>query len=287
MTNLTPTRKEDMSTTEIEKFQFQNVPSADEGGLIINAEVRVVSIEGEPWFVAKDVTSVLGFSKAGDAIKYLDDDEKSVIAGRIVGITNPLSGRGDISIINESGLYSLILRSRKPQAKAFKKWVTAEVLPTIRKTGAYVDPNTELANKIAAGDVEAMMEGFAKTLQIAQEARAKVRELETKVEEDKPYVEASKEFFDMEGLYSLRDAARKMGVPPFTFNDILRSWNWIDEKGTAAKAYAVSMGYAENRVYIHPGSGAATTQGRLTNKGLERAAIKLEKEGAWVGYAAR
>ncbi|UAJ16399.1 antirepressor [Mycobacterium phage Newrala] len=279
MTNLTPTRKEDVSTTEIEKFQFQNVPSADEGGLIINAEVRVVSIDGEPWFVAKDVRDVLGLGRS--SIALLDADEKGVQT-----LDSP-SGQQKYTVINESGLYSLILRSSKPQAKAFKKWVTAEVLPTIRKTGAYVDPNTELANKIAAGDVEAMMEGFAKTLQIAQEARAKVRELEAKVEEDKPYVEASKEFFDMEGLYSLRDAARKMGVPPFAFNDILRSWNWIDEKGTAAKAYAVSMGYAENRVYIHPGSGAATTQGRLTNKGLERAAIKLEKEGAWVGYAAR
>ncbi|AEJ95065.1 putative antirepressor [Mycobacterium phage Gladiator] len=279
MTNLTPTRKEDVSTTEIEKFQFQNVPSADEGGLIINAEVRVVSIDGEPWFVAKDVRDVLGLGRS--SIALLDADEKGVQT-----LDSP-SGQQKYTVINESGLYSLILRSSKPQAKAFKKWVTAEVLPTIRKTGAYVDPNTELANKIAAGDVEAMMEGFAKTLQIAKEARAKVRELEAKVEEDKPYVEASKEFFDMEGLYSLRDAARKMGVPPFAFNDILRSWNWIDEKGTAAKAYAVSMGYAENRVYIHPGSGAATTQGRLTNKGLERAAIKLEKEGSWVGYAAR
>ncbi|QAY12962.1 anti-repressor Ant [Mycobacterium phage JewelBug] len=278
MTNLTPTRKEDMSTTEIEKFQFQNVPSADEGGLIINAEVRVVSIDGEPWFVAADVCRILGIQNPTDALKSLDNDERASFN---------LGPSTSANIVNEPGLYSLILRSRKPEAKVFKRWITHEVLPTIRKTGAYVDPNTELANKIAAGDVEAMMEGFAKTLQIAQEARAKVRELEAKVEEDKPYVEASKEFFDMEGLYSLRDAARKMGVPPFAFNDILRSWNWIDEKGTAAKAYAVSMGYAENRVYIHPGSGAATTQGRLTNKGLERAAIKLEKEGAWVGYAAR
>ncbi|AVP42191.1 hypothetical protein SEA_SUPERAWESOME_72 [Mycobacterium phage SuperAwesome] len=282
MTNLTPTRKEDVSTTEIEKFQFQNVPSTDEGGLIINTEVRVVSIDGEPWFVAKDVTDILGFKDSVNAIKQHVLPGQSTVVDCHLGGPNPRR-----TVINESGLYRLIMRSNVPAAAKFQAWVTDEVLPTIRKTGAYVDPNTELANKIAAGDVEAMMEGFAKTLQIAKEARAKVRELEAKVEEDKPYVEASKEFFDMEGLYSLRDAARKMGVPPFAFNDILRSWNWIDEKGTAAKAYAVSMGYAENRVYIHPGSGAATTQGRLTNKGLERAAIKLEKEGAWVGYAAR
>lgn len=246
-----------------------------------NREIRVITIEGDPWFVAGDITDVLGIGRVQEATRYLDDDEK----GRC--LVNTPSGDQQVSIISESGLYSLILRSRKPQAKAFKKWVTAEVLPTIRKTGAYVDPNAELANRIATGDVEAIMEGFAQTLKIAQEARAELAKANEQIAIDKPYVEASKEFFDMEGLYSLRDAARKLGVPPFTFNDILRSWGWIDEKGTAAKAYAVSSGYAENRIYIHPGSGAGTTQGRLTNKGLERAAIKLEKDGTWVTYATR
>lgn len=270
-----------MTNTQIEKFQFQNVPTADDGGLIIDATVRVVSLGDEPWFVAKDVCDVLGLSNTTEALKGLDEDEKHQLTANII---NPEVGGRGTYVINESGLYSLVLRSRKPQAKAFKKWITAEVLPTIRKTGgAYIKPGSQAEFDLTNPDTA--LEKLAEVIQIAQAARAKVTELETKVESDAPYVEASKEFFDMEGLYSLRDAARKLGVPPFTFNDILRSWNWIDEKGTAAKAYAVSMGYAENRIYIHPGSGAATTQGRLTGKGLERAAIKLEKEGAWVGYA--
>ncbi|QJD50275.1 antirepressor [Mycobacterium phage Iwokeuplikedis] len=269
-----------MSTTTIEKFQFQNVPSADEGGLVIDTQVRVVVLDGEPWFIAKDVTDILGFKKSYEAVtQHILPDQRTTV--------NCGSGPNPVrTAISEAGLYRLIMRSNVPAAAKFQAWVTDEVLPTIRKTGAYVDPSSELAGRIAAGDVDAMIQGFAKTLQIAQEARAALAKAEEKLAVDAPKVRAADEFFDMEGLYSLRDAARKFGVPPFTFNDILRSWGWIDEKGTAAKAYAVSMGYAENRIYIHPGSGAATTQGRLTGKGLERAAIKLEKEGTWVGYAA-
>ncbi|ACE79994.1 putative antirepressor [Mycobacterium phage Pukovnik] len=271
MTTLTSTERERMS--EIEKFQFQNVPSADEGGLVINAEVRVVTIEGEPWFVAKDVCEVLGLTNPTVVVSRLDADERAKFD---LGPFAPAA-----NVVNESGLYALIVRSDKPQAKAFRKWVTSEVLPTIRKTGGYLSPELDLS------DPDVALAKLIEVAKAAQEARAKAAFLENKIAVDAPKVRAAEEFFDMEGLFSLRDSARKLGVPPFTFNDHLRSWGWIDEKGTAAKAYAVSMGYAENRIYIHPGSGAATTQGRLTAKGLERAAIKLDKEGTWVGYAAR
>ncbi|AEL17890.1 anti-repressor Ant [Mycobacterium phage Trixie] len=256
-----------MSNIEIFKFQDR-------------APVRTIAIDGEPWFVAKDIAEALGLGRTQEATKHLDDDEKG---GCVVGTP---SGDQQVSVINESGLYSLILRSRKPEAKAFKRWITHEVLPTIRKTkGAYIAPGSQAELDLTNPDTA--LEKLIEVAKIAQEARAALAVAEERIAIDKPYVEASKQFFDSEGLYSLRDSARKLGIPPFTFNDILRSWGWIDEKGTAAKAYAVSMGFAENRIYIHPGSGAGTTQGRLTNKGLERAAIKLEKEGAWVGYAAR
>ena len=94
--------------------------------------VRVVDIDGEPWFVAADVCRVLALTNTSEAVKCLDDDEQSKYC---LG-----SGGSDRVIINESGLYNLIFRSRKPEAKKFRKWVTAEVLPSIRKTGAYVAP---------------------------------------------------------------------------------------------------------------------------------------------------
>lgn len=96
------------------------------------SEVRTVIVDGEPWFSAADVCSVLGVKNHRDALMHLDADEKGVVSSDTPG------GIQQISIINESGLYALVLRSRKPEAKPFIKWVTKEVLPAIRKTGQYV-----------------------------------------------------------------------------------------------------------------------------------------------------
>ena len=97
--------------------------------------VRAVMRDGEPWFVAKDVCECLELSNAAQALSYLDEDEKSIITNDTLNDSSGL--RKDSRIIPESGLYSLILRSRKPEAKEFKRWVTREVLPSIRKTGQY------------------------------------------------------------------------------------------------------------------------------------------------------
>lgn len=93
---------------------------------------------GEPWFVGKDVASVLGYAKTRNAIaNHVDDDDK-----KDAPIQGALGGEQNMTIINESGLYSLILSSKLPTAKKFKHWVTSEVLPTIRKHGAYMTPET-------------------------------------------------------------------------------------------------------------------------------------------------
>lgn len=97
----------------------------------VTQSVRVVLIEGAAWFVAADVCKVLAITNNRDAITRLDDDERGV------GIIDTPSGQQEMGIINESGLYSLILTSRKPEAKAFKKWVTSEVLPALRQQGQY------------------------------------------------------------------------------------------------------------------------------------------------------
>lgn len=94
-------------------------------------EMRTVTIDGEPWVVAKDVCDILELGNHRSSLALLDDDEKGVHT------VDTLGGSQQVSIINEPGLYSLILRSRKPEAKAFKRWITHEVLPAIRKTGAY------------------------------------------------------------------------------------------------------------------------------------------------------
>lgn len=102
-----------------------------------NAPVRVQVINGETWFVAKDVCRILGIINHKDAIsKTLDDDERGV-ATIYPRSSNGVVQRRDVNVINESGLYSLVFHSRKPDAKKFRKWVTGEVLPSIRRTGGY------------------------------------------------------------------------------------------------------------------------------------------------------
>lgn len=100
--------------------------------------IRHVMIDGDPWFVLVDVCRVLEISNSRDSASSLDEDEKGVAT-----IDTP-GGLQESTVINESGLYSLTLRSRKPQAKVFKKWITSEVLPSIRKTGQYSRSKTGL-----------------------------------------------------------------------------------------------------------------------------------------------
>lgn len=99
-------------------------------------EIRLIDRSGEIWFVATDVAEVLGYRNAPDMTRNLDDDEKGTQIMRTPG------GDQELSIISESGLYAAILKSRKPEAKRFRKWVTSEVLPAIRQTGHYVLPAT-------------------------------------------------------------------------------------------------------------------------------------------------
>ena len=96
-----------------------------------NAPIRVQVINGETWFVAKDVCDNLGINKYRDAFTRLDDDE------RVYVLVDTLGGPQRVVAVNESGLYSLVFQSRKPGAKKFRKWVTMDVLPSIRKTGGY------------------------------------------------------------------------------------------------------------------------------------------------------
>jgi len=100
----------------------------------LGLEVRVVEIDGEGWLVGKDVAEVLGYSNTSDALKkHVDIEDKGVAK------CDTLGGSQEMTVINESGLYSLVLRSKLPGAKQFKRWVTSEVLPSIRKHGMYAE----------------------------------------------------------------------------------------------------------------------------------------------------
>ncbi|HHJ7292023.1 TPA: phage antirepressor [Streptococcus pyogenes] len=136
-------------------------------------EVRTVTIDDEPYFVGKDVAEILGYAKARNAIaSHVDDEDK-----KDAPIQGTLGGTQTMTIINESGLYSLILSSKLPQAKEFKRWVTSEVLPTIRKHGMYA--TDELLDN----------PDFAiATLQKLKEEREAKKLLEAQIEVDRPKV---------------------------------------------------------------------------------------------------
>lgn len=109
--------------------------------------VRVVECNGEPWFVASDVCRALEIDNT--ATRRLDEDEKAALRLTQTSSNGTEQGR-DVTIINEPGLYTLVLGSRKPEAKAFKRWITHEVIPSIRKTGSYSVPQAETAADVRA-----------------------------------------------------------------------------------------------------------------------------------------
>ena len=136
--------------------------------------VRVTMIDNEPWFVAADVCKALEIDPT--ATRRLDDDEKNTLR-----LTQGTSGNPNVTVVNESGLYSLVLGSRKPEAKMFKRWVTHDVIPTIRKHGVYMTPDA-LEKALLSPDY------LLKVVTALKNETDKRKALEKKVEQDKPKV---------------------------------------------------------------------------------------------------
>lgn len=140
---------------EVQLFNFEN------------HEVRSLLLNNEPWFVGKDVADVLGYSNSRKAMAdHVDDEDKEVLTSRNVTLEN-IPNRG-ITVVNESGLYSLILSSKLPSAKKFKRWVTSEVLPALRKTGQYQVKELSGSELMAKALIEAQSVLAAKDKQIEE-----------------------------------------------------------------------------------------------------------------------
>ena len=147
-------------------------------------EIRTIEKDGEPWFVGKDVAEILGYANASKAVStHVDDEDKTFIMLDIADSQNGnvLAGQSKTTIINESGLYSLVLSSKLPGAKQFKRWITSEVIPSIRKHGAYMTPET-LEKVLLSPDT--LMQ-LAQNLKDEQEKR---KALEAQIESQKPKV---------------------------------------------------------------------------------------------------
>lgn len=153
-------------------------------------QVRTVLIDGEPWFVAADIARILGYRMASDMTRRLDPEDRG---------TRPVrtpSGEQQMTVINEPGLYDAVLGSQVPGARNFKRWVTREVLPTIRKTGGY------------GGGIATMP--LSQQLAIAAEAARRAEELEALRAIEAPKAEAFDDFMNADGAYSMDAAAKSL-----------------------------------------------------------------------------
>lgn len=137
--------------------------------------VRTVTIDGEPWLVGKDIATALGYANTRKALNdHVDDEDKGVTK------CDTLGGAQEMTVINESGLYSLVLSSKLPTAKKFKHWITSEVLPTIRRTGGYI------ANAETMTDAEIMSKALLIAKQTIESREQRIQSLEAETERMKP-----------------------------------------------------------------------------------------------------
>jgi prophage antirepressor len=180
-------------------------------------QVRTMMIKGSPWFVAKDVCECLGITKHRDAVSRLDGDERGSVE------VDTLGGTQQMAAVNEYGLYSLVLSSRKPSAKAFKRWITHEVIPTIRKHGAYMTGET-LEQALTSPD---FLIRLATELKTEQEAR---KTAEAQIEADKPKVLFADSVAASHGSILVGELAKLLNQNGIDIGQN-RLFNWLRENG--------------------------------------------------------
>lgn len=232
--------------------QVQTIPFSFEGN-----QLNVIQLNEEPWFIAKEIGSILGYASAKDATRFLDEEEK----GRHLVPT--LGGNQEVTIINESGLYSLILRSKKAEAKQFKKWVTSEVLPSIRKNGAYLTTSKAeeiLANPdIIIGLATQVKESRAKITQLSQEIDDRnyvinVQEEQLKIQA--PAVEYYHKVLAASDTMNTNIIAKELGMSAVTLNKLLsKEYGIIYKQGDTwlPRARYQHMGFHRLKTHTYQG----------------------------------
>lgn len=225
-----------------------------------NKLVRTMNVSGEPWFVLKDVCDVLGLSTPARVAERLDSDEVSQ-----AHLIDSVGRSQEMTIISESGLYNVILRSDKPEAKPFRKWVTAVVLPSIRKNGGYIAGQEELSPQ----------ELMEKALLVAQKTLtdrdARIKELTAQNQIMQPKAEYFDELVARNLLTNFRETAKELGIKEKDFIGWLLDHRYVyrDQKNKLMPYAAKNNGLFE----VKEGKGRhndwAGTQTLITPKGRE------------------
>jgi prophage antirepressor-like protein len=214
-------------------------------------EIRVVEKEGQPWFVASDICKVLDVQNVTQALYRLDDDERSMFN---------IGRQGEANIVNEYGLYNLILASRKPEAKKFKRWVTHEVLPSIRKNGGYI------ANQESLTPEQIVAQALIVANNIIQEKDRLLAEQKPKVEFFDT-VANSKTALPMDRVAKVLD----MGIGRNKLFELLRDKKILDRNNIPYQTY-VDRGYFRvvEQKYTKPtGETVVTTKTLVYQRGVD------------------
>jgi anti-repressor protein len=248
---------------DMKEFYFGNTP------------IRVIEKDGNPWFVASEVCGALGFSRPEDALRVVDEDDKYLISQKAALCAGLEIGPRGKLLVNESGVYQVIFQSNKPEAKRFKKWVTREVLPEIRKTGSYSVPKTR---------EQALAEAVLIANTMIEEQKLQIEYQQEYIEEIEPLAEGYKTFLDHDGTLTFTDCANSMGIPGLTGARLtyflrdqkyLGKWRYAGSKGRyknlPLQKYA-GLGWfsvVDQAIYTPDGSPGVACQCRLTTKGQE------------------
>mgnify|MGYP004474307815 FL=1 len=244
----------------------------------LELEVRAVEINGEGWLVGKDVAEVLGYSNTSDVLKkHVDIEDKGVAK------CDTLGGSQEMIVINESGLYSLVLRSKLPGAKKFRRWVTSEVLPQIRKTGGYIPISEEMSEaEIMAKALIISQKTIEKKDELLKAKDKEIKDLSQDLTQKNRFIN---QLAASENTLLVREVAKVASKADVVIGekrlwDKLREWGLIFKNSTEPKQYGVDRGYFEVNEGTKEAKGKVFTYRttRVTGKGQAYIIERLLKE---------
>ena len=236
-------------------------------------KVRTVVKNGEPWFVGKDIAQILGYSDVNKAIAMHVDNEDKKLNDK----TSSSFGQRGATLINESGFYSLVLSSKMPKAKEFRRWVTSQILPTIRKTGGYV-ANEDMFIENYLPFLEEPYQGLFRLQMMA------INQLNERIRHDQPLVEFANQVSNTENLIDMNAMAKLAAEEniPIGRN---RLFKWLRKKGILMSDNLPYQKYIENGYFAVKETVFATSlmmkthqQTLVTGKGQSYIISRLKKE---------
>lgn len=233
-------------------------------------QIRAMEKDGEPWFVAADVCRALDIGNSSEAVSRLDADERMTVDSTD-GHSGQRGGAQRFNIVNEPGLYALVLGSRKPEAKAFKRWITHEVIPSIRRHGAYMTPETLEAAIMNPDYLLKVVTALKDETDKRKALEAANAALTVDLEIARPKAEYFDQLVDRNLLTSIRETAKQLEVKEREFVKFLleKKYMYRDKKGKLLPYAERNAGLFEVKECINEKTQWAGTQTMVTPKGRE------------------